>query len=188
MNQVNRCAWARDELMISYHDLEWGVPVHDERRHFEMLCLEGAQAGLSWNTILKKRANYLRVFEGFDPAAIAEWDDARINQALTDPGIVRHRGKIASVVTNARVYLAIQKECQSFDRYVWSYVGNQPRINHWSSLGEIPSQTSESDTLSRDLRRRGFRFVGTTICYAYMQAVGLVNDHTTDCFRHLGNG
>ncbi|MGH2352708.1 MAG: DNA-3-methyladenine glycosylase I [Chloroflexota bacterium] len=179
-----RCAWARDELELAYHDREWGVPVHDDRMHFELLTLEGAQAGLSWHTILKKRERYRQVFDGFDPAAVAGFPPAQVDRLLDDPGIVRHRGKIESTITNARAFLAVQGEFGSFDRYVWRIVDSRPKVNHWQTLAEVPARTAESDALSADLRRRGFRFVGSTMCYAYMQAAGLVNDHTIDCFRH----
>ncbi len=180
-----RCAWPREELDIAYHDAEWGVPVHDDRILFEFLTLEGAQAGLSWQTILKKRQHYRRVLRDFDPSAVARFTSTRVERLLHDPGIVRHRGKIESTVTNARAFLAVQREFGSFDAYVWRFVGGEPRLNRWRSLREIPARTPESDALSSDLRQRGFRFVGSTICYAFMQAVGLVNDHTVDCFRHL---
>jgi DNA-3-methyladenine glycosylase I len=181
---IRRCTWARAELDLAYHDTEWGVPVHDDRILFEFLTLEGAQAGLSWSTILKKRPNYRRVFAQFDPAAVAHFTPAHIRRILADPGVVRHRGKIESTVSNANAVLQIQQEFGSFDRYVWQFVGGAPRVNRWRALSEIPSSTPESDELSRDLKRRGFRFVGTTICYAFMQAVGMVNDHVTDCFRY----
>ena len=179
-----RCSWPKTDLDIAYHDAEWGVPVHDDRVLFEFLSLEGAQAGLSWSTILKKRENYQRVFAGFDPAAVARFTPAKIDRILADPGIVRHRGKIESTVSNAKAFLEVQKELESFDRYVWQFVGGTPQMNRRRALGEIPSSTPESDALSKDLKRRGFRFVGSTICYAFMQAVGMVNDHTLDCFRY----
>ncbi|HEU5171081.1 MAG TPA: DNA-3-methyladenine glycosylase I [Gemmatimonadales bacterium] len=178
-----RCTWARTDPSIAYHDSEWGVPVHDDRVLFEFLTLEGAQAGLSWETILKKRARYRQVFAGFDPARVARFTPARTLRLLADPGIVRHRGKIESTILNARALLAVQREFGSFDAYAWEFVGGEPKVNHRRTPREVPARTAESDALSRDLRQRGFSFVGSTICYAFMQAVGLVNDHTIDCFR-----
>ena len=180
---LGRCAWPRTELDIAYHDAEWGVPVHDDRILFELLTLEGAQAGLSWSTILKKRENYRRLFAAFDPALVARFTPARIERILADPGVVRHRGKIESTVSNAKAFVRVQQEFGSFDRYVWGFVGGAPRVNRWGALREIPASTPESDLLSRDLKKRDFRFVGSTICYAFMQAVGMVNDHQVDCFR-----
>jgi DNA-3-methyladenine glycosylase I len=179
-----RCAWARTELGIAYHDAEWGVPVHDDRTLFEFLILEGAQAGLSWETILRKRLRYREVFEGFDPTRVARFTAARIAKLLRDPGIVRNRLKVESAVSNARALLAVAAEVGSFDRYVWGFVGGRPKVNRRRSLSEIPARTAESDALAKDLGRRGFRFVGSTICYAFMQGVGMVNDHTTSCFRY----
>ena len=179
-----RCAWPRAELDVAYHDTEWGVPVHDDRLLFELLTLEGAQAGLSWSTILKKREGYRAAFAGFDPARVARFTGADVERLVADPGIVRHRGKIASTVGNAAAFLAVQREFGSFDAYLWRFVGGEPRVNGWRALREVPARTAESDALSRDLLARGFKFVGSTICYAYMQAAGLVDDHTTDCFRH----
>jgi DNA-3-methyladenine glycosylase I len=184
MEAKQRCSWAQTPLSVAYHDREWGVPVHDDRTLFEFLTLEGAQAGLSWETILKKREAYREAFDGFDPARVARFTPARIARLLQNPGIVRNRLKIESAVRNARAFLAVQDEFGSFDVYVWHFVDGRPRINRWRSLESVPARTPESDVLSRDLLRRGFRFVGSTICYAYMQAVGLVNDHTVDCFRH----
>jgi DNA-3-methyladenine glycosylase I len=178
-----RCGWARTPLSIAYHDEEWGTAVHDDRTLFEFLILEGAQAGLSWETILRKREAYRLAFAGFDPARVARFRKARIARLLQNPGIVRNRLKVASAVQNARLFLEVQREFGSFDIYVWSFVGGRPRINEWRSLREIPARTPESDALSRDLTKRGFKFVGSTICYAFMQAVGMVNDHTTDCFK-----
>jgi len=183
-DQRPRCAWARTPLSVAHHDLEWGVPVHDDRVLFEFLLLEGAQAGLSWETILKKRDGYRRAFAGFDPAAVARFSSARIERLLADPGIVRNRLKIQSAVTNAKAFLAVQQQSGSFDAYVWGFVGGRPRQNRWRTLQQLPARTGESDALSRDLLRRGFKFVGSTICYAFMQAVGMVNDHTIDCFRY----
>jgi DNA-3-methyladenine glycosylase I len=179
-----RCPWAATEPNLSYHDLEWGVPVHDDRNLFELLTMEGAQAGLSWQTILKKRENYRRAFLDFNPAAVARFTAARIEKLMLDPGIVRNRLKIASTVSNAKSFLNVQKEFGSFDAYAWSFVNGRPMINQWTAFNRIPSRTPESDALSKDLKRRGFRFVGTTICYAFMQATGMVNDHLVDCFRH----
>ena len=178
-----RCAWARTELSIPYHDEEWGVPIHDDRRHFEFLVLEGAQAGLSWETVLKKRERYREVFDGFDPAKVARYTEARIARLLRDPGIIRNHLKVGSAVVNARAFLKVQQEFGSFDAYVWRFVGGRPRVNRWTASREIPAKTAESDALSRDLIARGFRFVGPTIIYAHMQATGMVNDHTIDCFR-----
>jgi DNA-3-methyladenine glycosylase I len=170
--------------MIDYHDHEWGVPVHDDRRLFEFLILEGAQAGLSWETILKKRGNYRRAFSRFHPRTMARYDRRKIASLLQDPGIVRNRMKVEAAVTNARAYLELRKEFGSLDAYLWEFVGGSPIVNRWRRLEQIPVTTPESERLSRDLKRRGFRFVGPTICYAFMQAVGMVNDHTTDCYRH----
>jgi DNA-3-methyladenine glycosylase I len=178
-----RCAWARTPLMVAYHDDEWGTPVHDDRVFFEFLVLEGAQAGLSWETILNKRENYRKVFAGFDPARVAKFTAARLERLLLDPGIVRNRLKVASTVRNAKAFLAIQREFGSFDAYVWRFVGGAPRVNSRRAPGDVPARTEESDALSRDLLARDFKFVGSTICYAFMQAVGLVDDHTEDCFR-----
>lgn len=180
-----RCAWVSDDpLYIAYHDDEWGVPVHDDRALFELLTLEGAQAGLSWITVLRKRENYRRLFDGFDPRIIATYDQDKIDALLADPGIVRNRLKVASTVDNARALLEVQGEFGSFDRYIWRFVDGSPKVNGWTSLQDVPAQTPESLAMSKDLRRRGFRFVGPTICYAFMQAAGLVNDHTIDCFRY----
>jgi DNA-3-methyladenine glycosylase I len=178
-----RCAWARTPLSIAYHDFEWGIPVHDDRTLFEFLILEGAQAGLSWETILKKRDAYRSAFAAFDPEKVARFRPDRIERLMNNPGIVRNRLKIVSAVTNARQFLLVQREFGTFDAYVWSFVGGAPRINQWASLRDIPPRTAESDALSRDLLKRGFKFVGSTICYAFMQAVGMVDDHTSDCFR-----
>ena len=179
-----RCSWPSTELDIAYHDEEWGVPVHDDRVLFEFLTLEGAQAGLSWSTILKKRQNYRRAFARFDPKKVARFTRAEIQRLLKDEGIVRNRLKIESTVTNARAFLAVQKEFGSFDRYVWGFVGGRPLQNKRKALKAIPARSAESDALSKDLQRRGFRFVGSTICYAFMQATGLVNDHLTSCYRY----
>jgi DNA-3-methyladenine glycosylase I len=184
MTQI-RCPWAgTDPLYVAYHDEEWGVPVHDDRTFFEFLILEGAQAGLSWSTILKKRDNYRRAFDQFDPHRVAAYDDAKVAQLLANAGIVRNRAKIAATVSNARAFLDIQEAFGSFDTYVWPFVGGRPLQNNWQSLSEIPVETAESRALSKDLKRRGFRFVGPTIVYALMQATGLINDHLTTCFRY----
>jgi DNA-3-methyladenine glycosylase I len=181
---LTRCGWAQGELYIAYHDQEWGVPIHDDRLLFEFLILEGAQAGLSWLTILKKRENYRRAFDHFDATKIARYNDVKVQKLLADPGIVRNRLKIASTIGNAKAFLAVQKEFGSFDKYLWQFVGGKPLRNQRKSLHELPARTTESDAMSRDMLQRGFKFVGSTICYAFMQAVGMVNDHTTDCFRY----
>lgn len=169
--------------MIAYHDEEWGVPVHDDRRLFEFLILEGAQAGLSWNTILNKRENYRKAFRDFDPAAVARFTPAKVEKLLADPGIVRNRLKVESAVSNARAALAVQKEFGSLDAYLWQFVGGKPKVNRWKAGSDVPAKTPESDAMSRAMAKRGFRFVGSTICYAFMQAVGMVDDHAVDCFR-----
>ena len=179
-----RCSWAgSDPLYVSYHDTEWGVPVHDDRLLFEFLILEGAQAGLSWITILKKREAYRRAFCGFDPGVVADFDDSKLAELLGDVGIVRNRLKIRAAVTNARAFLAVQREFGSFDRYIWHFVDGRTICNSWPSVKDLPASTPVSDAMSRDLKKRGFTFVGSTICYAFMQAVGMVNDHVTDCYR-----
>jgi DNA-3-methyladenine glycosylase I len=183
-----RCGWAQSPLAIAYHDREWGVPVHDDRVLFEFLILEGAQAGLSWETILRKRGAYRRAFDGFDPVRVARYSRARIARLVDDPGIVRHRLKIESAVTNAKAFLRVQSEFGSFDAYVWSMVPDAPLVNRPIAMSDVPARTPASDALSRDLRHRGFRFFGSTICYAFMQAVGLVNDHARDCFRQPVSG
>jgi DNA-3-methyladenine glycosylase I len=182
--EQRRCHWAQKPLMVEYHDREWGRPVHDDRLLFEFLILEGAQAGLSWETILNKRENYRRAFDGFDAVKIARYDAGKVRELLKDAGIVRNRLKIASTISNAQAFLAVQKEFGSFDRYVWQFVGGSPKKNSWATSRKIPARTAESDAMSKDLKRRGFRFVGTTICYAFMQATGMVNDHARDCFRY----
>ena len=183
--ELVRCGWAgTDPLYRAYHDREWGVPLHDDRRLFELLCLEGAQAGLAWITILRKRAGYRRAFDRFDPRKIAAYRPARVRALLADPGIVRNRLKVEGAVRNARAYLALREELGSFDRFLWEFVGDTPRQNAWQTLKDVPPRTTESDALSRALKKRGFTFVGSTICYAFMQAAGLVNDHVVDCFRH----
>ena len=178
---ANRCHWAKSPLMIEYHDKEWGVPVHDDRVLFEFLILEGAQAGLSWETILNKRENYRRAFDRFDAEKIARYDGKKVRSLMADAGIVRNRLKIASTISNAKAFLDVQKEFGSFDRYIWQFVGGRPKVNRWRSSQRLPARTPESDAMSKDLKRRGFRFVGSTICYAFMQAVGMVNDHAADC-------
>ena len=181
---IQRCAWARNEASIAYHDGEWGVPVHDDRRLFEFLILEGAQAGLSWDTILRKRDNYRKAFDNFDPAKVARYSGKRVAKLLANPGIVRNRLKIGSAIQNAQAFLRVQEEAGAFDTYIWEFVGGEPKRNAWRSLKQLPARTKESDVMSKDLARRGFKFVGSTICYAFMQAVGMVNDHTVDCFRY----
>ena len=184
MGESIRCDWARTELSIPYHDTEWGVPQHDERILFEFLILEGAQAGLSWETILKKRENYRRAFDGFEPARVSRYNRRKLERLLADPGIIRNRLKIAAAIGNAKAFLKVQEACGSFDAYVWRFVDGRPRRNAWRRLAEVPASTPTSDALSKDLRHRGFRFVGSTICYAFMQAVGMVNDHLVTCFRY----
>jgi DNA-3-methyladenine glycosylase I len=178
-----RCSWANGENYVRYHDEEWGVPVHDDRTLFEFLILEGAQAGLSWSTILNKRDNYRRAFHNFNPKSVAKYDRAKVNSLLSDPGIVRNKLKIASAVQNAQAFLRVQQEFGTFDRYIWQFVGGQPKVNPWK-VRKVPARTPESDAMSKDLKRRGFNFVGSTICYAFMQAVGMVNDHAPQCFRY----
>lgn len=179
-----RCEWCLGhELFLPYHDEEWGVPEHDDRKLFEMLLLEGAQAGVTWLIVLKKRENYRRAFDHFDPHKIARYGEKKIAALLQDAGIIRNRLKVNAAVTNARAFLQVQEEFGSFDRYIWQFVGGQPMVNRWKTLKEIPPHTAESDAMSKDLKKRGFKFVGSTICYAFMQACGLVNDHTTECFR-----
>jgi DNA-3-methyladenine glycosylase I len=181
---TTRCPWPESELDVAYHDTEWGVPVHEDRRLFEFLILEGAQAGLSWSTILKKRENYRAAFDGFDAAVVARYTKRKQASLLKNEGIVRNRLKIASTIDNAKAFLAVQQEFGSFDEYVWGFVDGTPIINRWRTMADVPAETPISQALSKDLRRRGFRFVGSTICYAFMQAVGMVNDHLTSCFRH----
>src|SRR5580658_6964743 len=182
--KVVRCAWASNELSIPYHDGEWGVPQHNDRVLFEFLILEGAQAGLSWDTILRKRENYRAAFDGFDPKKIAAYDRRKTQQLLRNEGIIRNRLKIASAIQNAKAFLAVQKEFGSFDRYIWQFVGGKPRVNAWRMGKKLPASTAESDAMSKDLKKRGFNFVGSTICYAFMQATGMVNDHVVECFRY----
>ena len=185
---MKRCGWAKDELSIRYHDEEWGAQVHDDRRWFEFLVLEGAQAGLSWDTILRKRENYRLAFADFDPAVVARYGEPKIAQLLGDAGIVRNRLKVRSAIQNARMFLKIQEDFGGFNKYIWPFVEGRPIQNAWRSLAEVPARTEISDRLSKDLKRRGFTFVGSTICYALMQATGMVNDHLIDCFRHATTG
>lgn len=183
--RIERCGWPGDDpLMVAYHDHEWGVPCHDDVRHFEFLVLEAAQAGLSWRTVLYKREGYRKAFAGFDPRKVARFDARKIERLLQDPGIVRNRLKVGAAVHNARRFLEVQGEFGSFDRYIWGFVGGRPKVNRWRSEGRIPATSAESDALSADLKRRGFRFVGSTVIYAHLQAAGLVNDHLVGCFRH----
>ena len=181
---TNRCTWATTPLGIAYHDAEWGVPLHDDRALFEFLILEGAQAGLSWELILQKRDAYREAFDGFDPQRVAEYGDDKVAELLSNPGIVRNRQKVASAIGNARAFLDVQREFGSFDDYIWGLAGGSSVRNSWGSLEQVPASTPLSEAMSKELRRRGFRFVGPTICYAFMQATGMVNDHTTDCFRY----
>jgi DNA-3-methyladenine glycosylase I len=182
---MNRCPWSgTDPLYIEYHDREWGVPVHDDGKLFEFLVLEGMQAGLSWLTILKKRENFRRAFAGFDAGKIAKFDARKVKQLLADPGIIRNKLKILATVSNARAFLAVREELGSFDEYLWQFVGGRTKVNRRRAIGQIPARTAESDAMSADLKKRGFKFVGSTICYAHMQATGMVNDHVTSCFRH----
>ena len=183
-HDIHRCPWATGENYVRYHDTEWGVPVDDDRLLFEFLILEGAQAGLSWITILNKRENYREAFDNFDAATVAKYTKRKVESLLKNPGIVRNRLKVESTVTNAKAFLSVQDEFDSFDAYIWSFVGGKPLQNARKSMKTVPARTTESDTMSKDLKRRGFRFIGTTICYAFMQATGMVNDHLVDCFRH----
>jgi DNA-3-methyladenine glycosylase I len=181
---LKRCPWAKNALNTPYHDEEWGVPLHDDGRLFEFLILEGAQAGLSWDTILRKREHFREVFDGFDAEKVARYDRKKIRRLLADPGIIRNRLKITAAIKNARTFLGVQEEFGSFDKYIWQFTGGRTRHNAWREQRQIPAQTPESDAMSKDLKRRGFAFVGSTICYAFMQAVGMVNDHIVDCFRY----
>ena len=185
MDSKTRCPWClKFDQYIQYHDEEWGVPVHDDRKHFEFLILEGAQAGLSWSTVLKKREGYRKNFADFDPVKVAKFNVQKIEKALQDPGIIRNKLKVNAAVNNAKCFLEIQKEFGSFNKYIWSFVNHTPKVNKWKSTREVPATTKESDALSKDLISRGFKFVGSTVIYAHMQACGLVNDHLLDCFRH----
>jgi DNA-3-methyladenine glycosylase I len=183
-NSVIRCHWAQNEWNIPYHDQEWGVPVHDDNTWFEFLTLEGAQAGLSWDTVLKKRARYREVFDGFDPEKVARYGAKKVKALLADPGIIRNRLKIDATISNARAFAKVQQEFGSFDAYIWRFVDGKPKQNNWKAHSKVPGSTKESDAMSKDLQKRGFRFVGSTICYALMQATGLVNDHAMTCFRY----
>ena len=184
MSSPTRCAWAVTPLGIAYHDAEWGVPLHDDRQLFEFLILEGAQAGLSWELILNRRESYREAFDGFDPAMVAAYGDDKVAELLSNPGIVRNRQKVAAAIGNARAFLDVQAEFGSFDAYVWGFVDGAPIRNAWQSMADVPAKTPLSESMSKELRRRGFRFVGPTICYAFMQATGMVNDHTVNCFRY----
>ena len=184
MPNLARCPWPNDALYIAYHDAEWGVPLHDDQKLFEFLILEGAQAGLSWYTILKKRENFREAFVAFDPKKVARFDQAKINKLLENAGIIRNRLKIEAAIQNAKAFLKVQEACGSFDAYIWRFVDGRPKINHWGNVKEVPARTKESDSMSKDLIARGFKFVGSTICYAHMQATGMVNDHLVTCFRH----
>lgn len=180
-----RCEWpSDDELMLKYHDTEWGVPVHDDRKHFEFLVLDAFQAGLSWSIILRKRENFGKAFDNFDPVKISRYREARIQKLLKDPGIIRNKLKIRSTVTNAKAFLEIQKEFGSFDKFIWQFTGAKQKVNRWKKLKDIPAKSPESDAMSEELKKRGFKFVGSTICYSYMQAAGMVKDHTISCFRY----
>jgi DNA-3-methyladenine glycosylase I len=180
---VRRCHWAQSPAMAKYHDTEWGTPLHDDRTLFEFLILEGAQAGLSWETILNKRKNYRKAFDRFNPVKIAKYDRKKVRELLANAGIIRNRLKIAATISNAQAFLAVRKEFGTFDKYIWQFVGGEPRENSWSASDKLPASTPESDAMSKDLKARGFRFVGSTICYAFMQATGMVNDHALECFR-----
>ncbi len=180
-----RCEWCgTDELYVKYHDEDWGVPVHDDRKHFEMLILEGAQAGLSWITVLRKRENYKKAFDNFDVKKVARYSEKRIEKLLQNTGIIRNKLKVRSAVSNAKAFIEVQNEFGSFDKYIWQFVNNKPIINKWKKLSDMPVTSIESDTLSKDLKKRGFKFVGSTIIYAHMQSIGMINYHTTDCFRY----
>ena len=183
---VKRCGWVRESnpLMLKYHDREWGVPVHDDSTHFEFLILEGAQAGLNWSIILNKREGYRRAFSGFDPGKVARYTEKRVQKLLLDPGIIRNRQKIQSAIRNARAFLSVQEEFGAFDAYAWRFVGGQPKLNHWRATSQVPATCPESDAFSKDLKQRGFNFVGSTVIYAHMQATGMVNDHLVQCFRY----
>src|ERR1700720_1452088 len=181
---VKRCHWATSELNIPYHDEEWGVPLHDDRALFELLILEGAQAGLSWDTVLKKRPRYREVFDGFDVEKVARYDKKKVRELLKDAGIIRNKLKIAATISNAQAFLKVQEEFGSFDAYIWQFAGGKPKQNSWKTHNRLPAKTAESDAMSKDLQKRGFRFVGSTICYAFMQATGMVNDHLVGCFRY----
>ncbi|RDW21193.1 DNA-3-methyladenine glycosylase I [Oceanobacillus chungangensis] len=183
--ELKRCAWVTtDPIYVEYHDEEWGVPLHDDQKLFEMLTLEGAQAGLSWITILKRRENYREAFDNFDPEVIMNYDEAKVEELRQNEGIIRNKLKINSVITNAKAFLKVKAQYGTFDAYIWQFVDGKPIINHWEEIGQIPVSTPESEQMSKDLKKRGFKFIGPTICYAFMQATGMVNDHTKDCFRY----
>jgi len=183
--KMDRCPWPEDnELYIAYHDEEWGVPIHDDRKHFEFLILEGFQAGLSWLLIMKKRENFRKVFDNFDPVKVAAYDDVKIEKLMNDPGIIRNRQKIMAAINNAKMFLKVQEEYGSFDAYIWNFVNGKPVINSWQTISEIPATSELSDTISKDLKKRGFKFVGSTTIYAHLQAIGVVNDHIVSCFRY----
>lgn len=182
---MNRCDWARDPLLVEYHDAEWGIPIHDDNRLFELLILEGAQAGLSWSTVLKRRKSYRKAFDNFDPNKVSKYTDKAVSRLLKDEGIIRNKLKIKSTISNAKQFLVIQKEFGTFDKYIWEFVDNSTIKNKFKKLSDIPASTPLSDKISKDLKKRGFSFVGTTICYAFMQAIGMTSDHTTNCFRYL---
>jgi DNA-3-methyladenine glycosylase I len=181
--EIQRCGWAQDALNAPYHDEEWGAPSHDDRHLFEMITLEGAQAGLSWSTILVRRQSYREAFADFDAAKVAQFDQAKVEELMQNPGIIRNRAKVLSTIANAKAFLQVQKEFGSFDKYIWGFVGGQPLVNHWTEMAQLPAETEESKAMSKDLKKRGFGFVGPTICYAFMQATGMVNDHLLSCFR-----
>ncbi len=182
---MNRCPWCgTDPLYVAYHDTEWGVPVHDDQKHFEFLVLESAQAGLSWLTVLRKRENYQRAYDGFDPRKVAHYDEEKVRTLLADPGLVRNRKKIEASITNARCFLEVQEAFGSFDRYIWRFTDGAPLVNHWEQLSQLPARTELSDAVAKDMKARGFRFLGSTILYAHLQAIGVINDHLTGCYRH----
>jgi DNA-3-methyladenine glycosylase I len=183
-SKLIRCAWITDPLMQKYHDEEWGVPLHDDRKLFEFMVLDAFQAGLSWKTVLNKRENFRKAFDNFQPAVIARYDEKKYESLLNDAGIIRNRAKIRGTIENAKAFLKIQEEFGTFDKYIWSFTGGKTIVNHWKTLSDLPARTELSDQMSKDLSRRGFKFVGSTICYAFMQAAGMVNDHVVDCFRH----
>jgi DNA-3-methyladenine glycosylase I len=183
-SKLIRCAWITDPLMQKYHDEEWGVPLHDDRKLFEFMVLDAFQAGLSWKTVLNKRENFRNALDNFDPQKISRYDERKYNELLLDAGIIRNRAKIRGTIENAKAFLKIQEEFGTFDKYIWSFTGGKTIVNHWKTLSDLPARTELSDQMSKDLSRRGFKFVGSTICYAFMQAAGMVNDHITECFRH----
>src|SRR5262245_20140051 len=184
MTDRERCAWIKDDLMATYHDEEWGVPVHNDRKHFEFIVLDAMQAGLSWKTVLQKRKNFRAAFDKFDPEKVARYGKRHVNKLLADAGIIRNRQKIEAAIVNARALLAIQEQCGTFDRYIWQFTDGRTIVNAWQSLAQVPAKTAESDAMSKALKSRGFSFVGSTICYSYMQAAGMINDHVVDCFHY----